>query len=140
VVHQWSCLALDTTPGGHDVLLIKVVRFLVVIVVGRNYNPLRGPVLPLLTTLGVLLGALDDDAGWNCFPIAWDKEWPDCLLVGGVLGGDVKQHLDGVPNDVIRCPEAWWLLRIEHAIPGRLWPQSLRTTAVSLRVTMSTPV
>jgi hypothetical protein len=45
----------------------RVIRFLVVIVVvvDRACNPLRVLLSPLLAALGILLGALDDDAGWH---------------------------------------------------------------------------
>jgi hypothetical protein len=51
---------------------------------------------------------LDDEAGWHHFTVvgdrflaAWDREGSDCLLVGGILGGDAEQLLRGVPDDVI---------------------------------------
>jgi hypothetical protein len=56
------------------------------------------------------------------FPVIWDKEGSDRILVGGVLGGDVKQFLSGVPNDIIRCSKAWWFPRVVHAAPKRLGP------------------
>jgi hypothetical protein len=61
------------------------------------------------------------------------------VLAGGILGGDVEQLLYGVPDDVVRCTKVQWLLRVVHAAPGLLWPQSLRTTTVSFLVAMSTP-
>jgi hypothetical protein len=86
VVYRWLHLVLDTTPGGHDVLLVRVIRFLVINVIGRDYNPLRASLAPLLAALGALLDALDGDVGWrrsdvveDCFPALWDKDRPGCL-------------------------------------------------------------
>jgi hypothetical protein len=113
VVYRWSHLALDTTPGGHDVLRVRVVYFLVYVIVSHGCNPLWAPLSPLLAALGNLLGALDDDAGWHRsavprdrFPGAWDRERLDHLLVGCVLGSDAEQLLIGVPDDAIWCPKA----------------------------------
>jgi hypothetical protein len=116
VVCWWPRLALDTVPGGRDVLHVGVVRFLViiVIVVGRSCNPLWASLSPFLATLGVLLGTLDGSAEWRCLAIArdcfattWDRLRPDRLLIDGVLGGDAEQLLNGVANDVVWCPKAW---------------------------------
>jgi hypothetical protein len=72
VVCQRSRLAFDTAPSGHDVLLVRAFRFLVVVVVaGRGCHPLRAPLSPLLTTL-VVLGALDGDDRWHCSAAAGD--------------------------------------------------------------------
>jgi hypothetical protein len=93
-------MTFDTAPVVHDVLLVGVIRFLVVVVANRNCNPLGVPLLSLLVVIGVLFGILDGDAGWrrsaaagDRFPTAWDKEGPDRLLIGGVLGDDVEQFL-----------------------------------------------
>jgi hypothetical protein len=116
--------ASGTAPGGHDILLIRVICFLVVIivVVGRDCNPLRVPLSLLLATVGVLLGTLDGDARWrrsaaagDRFPTAQDKERTDRLLIGAILGGDVDQLLGGVPDDIISSPKTWWLPRVMHA-------------------------
>jgi hypothetical protein len=67
---------LDTALGGHDVLLVAVVRFLVVVVIdvtGRDYSPLRALLSPLLAALGIILGALDGEVGWHCSAIAGDR-------------------------------------------------------------------
>jgi hypothetical protein len=43
-----------------------------------------------------------------------------------VLGGDVKQLLDGVFDDVFRCPKVLREPRIMHATSKGLWPSPLR--------------
>jgi hypothetical protein len=83
--------------------------------------------LPLLATLDVLLGNLDDDARWchlaatarDNFPTTSDRERSDCFLAGGVLGGKAEQFLSGVLEKVIRCPKRRWQLRIACATPKR---------------------
>jgi hypothetical protein len=149
VVCRWPHLAFDNVSSNHNILHVKVVHFLiiiiVVIIVNRSYNPLRAPLLPLLATLGVLLGTLDGDVGWrcvaatgDCFPASWDRERSGCLLVGGVLVSDVEQLLGGVPKNGVRYLEGRWLLRVTHITPGCPWSWSLRTTTVSLSDTVPT--
>jgi hypothetical protein len=72
-------------PDGLDILLVEAVSFLVVGIIGRDCDPPRVPLSPLL-------GNLDSDSGCHClaavgdcFPASWDKERPDCLLIGSVL-------------------------------------------------------
>jgi hypothetical protein len=57
----WTRLTINTVPSGHDVLLARATRLLVI--VGRDCYPLRASLSPILATLGALLGALDGDAG-----------------------------------------------------------------------------
>jgi hypothetical protein len=82
---------LDNAPGGHDILLVGAVRFLVIVVVVTSCgcNPLRALLSPLLAALGIF-GSLDGDA-----------RWPVCLLIGCILGSYVEQLLGGVLDDVI---------------------------------------
>jgi hypothetical protein len=56
--------------------------------------------------------AVLDNATMLLLGNAWDGERSDCFLAGGVLGGEAKQFLEGVPENVIRCPERRQLLRI----------------------------
>jgi hypothetical protein len=144
VIYQWLCLVLEATFGGPDVLLVGAILFLVVILVaGSNRNL---PRVPLSLLFAALHGALDDKVGWprsatagDHFPVAWGKDSPDRLLVSGILASDVKQLLGDVPDDFIRCPEAWWESYIAHAPPRHLWPLSLWTKAMSLPVAVCTP-
>jgi hypothetical protein len=71
-----------------------------------------------------------------CFPAAYVKDIPGRLLIGSVLGSDVKQLLGCVPDDVVWCPEMWREPHITHAAPRHLWLSSLRTKATSLQVTV----
>jgi hypothetical protein len=75
VVCQWPCLALDTTPGSHDVLHVRVVHFLIVVIVvaGRDCNPLGALLSPLLVALGALLCALIGNVGWRRSTAARDR-------------------------------------------------------------------
>jgi hypothetical protein len=98
VVYQRSCLVLEAAFGDPDILLVGAVLFLVVIIIaGRNRNPLRVPLSPLFAALH---GALDGKVGWprsatagDHFPAAWGKDSPDRLLVSGILAGDVNNSL-----------------------------------------------
>jgi hypothetical protein len=79
-------------PDGLDILLVEAISFLVVGIIGRDCDPPRVPLSPLLGIVGILLGNLDSDSGCHClaavgdcFPASWDKERPDCLLIGSVL-------------------------------------------------------
>jgi hypothetical protein len=123
--------ALDTVLSDHEVLLVGAVRFLVIIIIvtSRKCNSLRVSLSPLLATLGTLLGTLGGEAGWHHsaatgdhFLAAWDKERPDRLLVGGVLGSVVEELLDGVPDDIVRYPEVQRLLYVALIAPRCLWP------------------
>jgi hypothetical protein len=63
VVYQWSRLVLETTFSSHDILLVGVIRFLVVVVIvapSCNCKPPRAPLSPLLASLGTLLDTMDD--------------------------------------------------------------------------------
>jgi hypothetical protein len=84
--------------------------------------------LPLLATLGVLLGILDGDVGWHRlaaagdhFLAAWDRERFSFLLASGVLGDDAEQLLSGVPKNVVQWPKGRRWLRVTHAASGHLW-------------------
>jgi hypothetical protein len=136
---------LATACGGHNALQVRAVRFLVIIVVvSRDRNPLRAPFSHLLATLGALLGISDGGVGWcrfaatgDRFPPTWDRDRVNSILAGGILGGDAEQG--GIPENIIRCLEGWSLLRVMHDAPRHHWSWSLRTTAVSLPVVVSTP-
>jgi hypothetical protein len=71
------CLAHGVALGGHDILLVRAVHFLViVIVVGSNYNPSEAPLSPHFAAIGAFFGAFDDGFGHppaaagDHFPIA----------------------------------------------------------------------
>jgi hypothetical protein len=94
VVCRWSRMALEALFCGHDVLLVRVICFLVIIIADSIRKPPRAP---LSTALGALLGSLDGDVGWHhsvatgdLFLVTWGIDNPDRILFGGVLGGDVK--------------------------------------------------
>jgi hypothetical protein len=101
VVCQVSLLAFEVTFGSHDTLLVGAVCFLVVVVeAGSKCDPLGASFLPPFATFGAFSGAMVGGFG-RCptattrghFPIALDKDDPNCLLASGVLGGDIKQLL-----------------------------------------------
>jgi hypothetical protein len=100
MVFQLLGLALKIALSGHDILLIRVVHFLVFIdATGSDCNPLRAPLWPISTTLGAFaddFGRCCSAAAGDCFPIAEIKEGPDHLLARDMLGGDIKQLLGGV--------------------------------------------
>jgi hypothetical protein len=61
VLIQMPCLALGVTLGSHDILLVRAIRFLVfvvVIVVGGNYDPSGAPLLPFFLPLAPFLTPL----------------------------------------------------------------------------------
>jgi hypothetical protein len=70
VVCQGPCLVLAIACSGSNLLHVGCARFLVIIVVvvGPGQNPLRVPLSPLLSALGVL----DGDIGWCRFVAAGD--------------------------------------------------------------------
>jgi hypothetical protein len=87
VVCTWSCLTLEATFNGRDVLLVGVVRFLAIIVVaaGSSCNPPWVPLSPLFAFLSALVGDIrgcrSAGAG-DRFPIARDKEAPNASSPG----------------------------------------------------------
>jgi hypothetical protein len=68
-------LVLDIVSGSHDVCHVGVVCIfvIVIIVVGYGCDPLRAPLLPILSTLDILLGALDGDVGWHHLAAVGDR-------------------------------------------------------------------
>jgi hypothetical protein len=95
VLIQMPCLALGVTLGSHDILLVRAICFLVfvvVIVVGGNYDPSGAPLLPLFPAFGAFLNTFTSGFGWcllatarDCFPIALKKDGPNYLLSRGVI-------------------------------------------------------
>jgi hypothetical protein len=73
-------LALNTAPGGRDVLHVRVIRLLI-IVVGRDSYPVRAPLSPLLASLG----ALDNDARWHRFAATRDHSLPPRMGRGPIV-------------------------------------------------------
>jgi hypothetical protein len=70
--------------------------------------------VPLLDTLGALLGAVDGDIGrrllaatWGRLPTSLGRMKFGHLIAGGILGGDDARLLGGVPKNVIVFPLAW---------------------------------
>jgi hypothetical protein len=72
------------------------------------------------------------------FPTTWDWEKFGCRLIDDILGGDAVQLLGGVPKNVIRCLERWWLLHVVHAASGCFQPWPLRVIVVPLLVIVPT--
>jgi hypothetical protein len=77
----------------------------------------------LLATLGALLGVMDGDveqclcvATWGRLPTTWGRAKFCHLIIGGILGGNIVQLLDGVPKNVVRNLETRWLLCVAHAV------------------------
>jgi hypothetical protein len=68
VVCRWSCLAFGNTFNSYDILLVRAVRFLIIVIiaVGGNCNPSRAPLSPPFAALGALLRASMtlDGAAW----------------------------------------------------------------------------
>jgi hypothetical protein len=98
MVHLLLRLALEFVLNGRDILLTRVIGFLIITVVSSRHNDALGvPLLPLPTTLGAFPSTLDGGFGWCCsaiasnyFCIAQDEGDPNCLLTRGVSGGDMK--------------------------------------------------
>jgi hypothetical protein len=73
MVFRLSRLVLEIAIGGHDILLVGVVRFLVVIIAaGCDCDPPRAPLLPLLASLSTFLHAFADGSRWRCLATAGD--------------------------------------------------------------------
>jgi hypothetical protein len=69
MVHRQPNLVLQITFGGSDILLARVVGFLIITVIaGQNSDALGVPLLPLLMTLATLPSALDGGLGWCARP------------------------------------------------------------------------
>jgi hypothetical protein len=100
VIGRLSCLALEVVLGSSDVFLIRVISLLVVvklIIASSNCDPLGAPLWPSLTAFGASFCTFASSLAWrplaingDCLPIALDEDGPNCLLTGGMLGGDVK--------------------------------------------------
>jgi hypothetical protein len=114
---------------------------LAIIAVDRGRNPLRTFLVPLLASLGTLLGMMDGDIEWcllaatqGRLPVVWGRVKFSCLIAGGILGGNATQLLGGVPKNIIQCLEGRRLLCVAHTAFGCLHPWPLGITAVSLSV------
>jgi hypothetical protein len=115
VVCRRQCLALAATCSNCDA--------------PHAGAPLRTLLVPLLAALDTLLGVMDGDverclptASWGRLPAAWGRKKFDGLVVGGIVGGDIAQHLGDVPKNVVRCLEERRLLCVAHAASGSLRP------------------
>jgi hypothetical protein len=109
VVYRQSCLALAAMHSSCNASHARVIRFLVVVIVDHDRNPLTALLMPLLAALEFPLGISDGGIRWHhiattcgCFPTAWYREKFNWLLPSGVLGGDATQLLRGVPKKIIR--------------------------------------
>jgi hypothetical protein len=66
-------MALEIMLHGCDILLARVVCFLVITVItGSHCNASGVPLLPLPVTLGAFSSILDISFGWCCFAAAVD--------------------------------------------------------------------
>jgi hypothetical protein len=113
VVGRRPCLTLVTVHDSHDVPHVAVagLPIVAVIIVGRGCSPLRMLLVPSLSSLSALAGALDGDvrwclpaATWSCLPASW--WWHtgpkfSCLTAGGILGNDAAQLIRGVLENVM---------------------------------------
>jgi hypothetical protein len=65
MVLRLSHLPLEITFYGRDILLARVMCFLIVATIARRYDDVPGPpLLPLLATLCTLPSALNSVLGW----------------------------------------------------------------------------
>jgi hypothetical protein len=97
---------LEVTLSNGDELLVRVTDLLVIdtlFAVGSDHNSLGSPLQSPLVTFGTFLGALASCLEWcpstiaGCrHPVVLDENSPDCLLIGGVPGGDVEQLCCGL--------------------------------------------
>jgi hypothetical protein len=114
VVSWWPHLVLATMHGSCNIPHVGAVCFLdtVIIVVSHDLNPLGAPITSLLSALGSSLGVFDGGGIWHHvaaarsrIPTTWDRVKFGCLLVGGVLDGDVAHLLSVVLRHVIQRSE-----------------------------------
>jgi hypothetical protein len=94
------CLAHGVTLGGHDILLVGAVRFLViVVVVGSNYNPSEAPLSPHFAAIGAFFGAFDDgfrrppSCCWGPFSHRLEQRRPQPPPRQRCASSDIKQLL-----------------------------------------------
>jgi hypothetical protein len=65
MVLRLLCLVLEITFDGRDILLAKIVSFLITVAIADHNGDVSGaPLLPLLAVVGVLPSALDGGLGW----------------------------------------------------------------------------
>jgi hypothetical protein len=98
-------LTLATACCGHGAHHTKAARLLVVatVIAGYGCGLLIVLLAPLLSTLGTLLGILDDDVRRCFLTAAWDRVKLGHLFADGVPGGDAAQLLGGVLDGVNQC-------------------------------------
>jgi hypothetical protein len=106
VIGRLPRLALEVTVGRGDMFFIGVISFLVVVALittSSNCDLLGAPLWPPLIVFGATIDTFASSLG-QCpsttsvghLSIALDENGPDCLLTGGVLGGNVQQLLCGL--------------------------------------------
>jgi hypothetical protein len=96
-------LALEVTLGSRDILLTRVIGFVIIAVITcSDCNASWMPLLPLFTIISTFPNALVGGFGWcclvvagGCFQVAQNEGSPNRLLARGVLSGDVKQLFSG---------------------------------------------
>jgi hypothetical protein len=101
VISRLQRLIVEVMLDRGDMFFVKVIDFLVIVVhvsVSSNCDPLGVPLWPLLFVFHAPLHALADSLGQcpsatsgGCHPIVVDEHGPNCLLIEGVLGGDVRR-------------------------------------------------
>jgi hypothetical protein len=98
-----SRMALDVALGGYDILLARVINFLVIAVVtGHSCNASGVSLLSLFANLGSFPSTLNGGLGrcciattGCCFHVGQNKSSSNRLLTIGVLGGDIMQLFGG---------------------------------------------
>jgi hypothetical protein len=105
VLIQLPSLAPETMLRGCNILLVRGIRFLVMVVVaaGGNCDLLGLPLLPIFAIYGAFLSSFAGGLGWcpqattrvHCHS-ALDKDNPDCLFTRSMSGGNIKKLLCGL--------------------------------------------
>jgi hypothetical protein len=138
---------LEASFGGHDVLLVRAIRLLVVVVIAAdsNRNPPRVPLSPLFAALGAFLGTLYGNVGGaplgccrGLLPYWLRKGHPKPPPRRWCTGQ--RCYLDSILDDVVRRLEMRWGMCIAHTSPRCLWPPSLMAKGASFPIIVSIPV
>jgi hypothetical protein len=126
VVHGRPRLMLVTACGGWDVPHARAARLHVVtiIVVDHGHDPLKALLAHFFAALDALPAIVDGDirrcsiaAARGHFLASMSRVKHDCLIDGGVLGGDAARHLECVPEKVTT-------LTLERAPCAELGPRA----------------
>jgi hypothetical protein len=112
-----------------------------IVAAGHGHSLLKALLAPLVAAFDALLGAVCGDVGrcllvaaWCCLTASLCRVKHDCLVAGGLLGGDATRLLKLVPEEVVMSA----LPQALRAVLGQRARTALVSSTVNLGLTVLT--